>query len=89
MGRRDKAEHLLPSPLTAGGELSSRRSLCSAAACKLVGHCSGDVHAVGVAGEKEGEGSREEVTASLSVVEFHSSDASLVLCVPVHLRQNH
>lgn len=53
MGRGDKAEHLLPSPLAASGELSSRRSLCLAAACAMVGCCSGDALEAGVAGGKE------------------------------------
>lgn len=87
VGRGDKAEHHLPSPLTAGGELSSRRSLCLATACELVGSRSGDALMVGVAGGKEGEGPRDEVIASPSVVEALSSGTSLVLCVSVRLRE--
>lgn len=44
---------------------------------------------VSVAGGKEGEGPREEATVSPSVVELPTSGASLVLCVSVHLRDNH
>lgn len=51
--------------------------------------CSGHALEAGVAGGKEGEGPKEEVIASPSVVEFFSSGTSLVLCVSVRLRENY
>lgn len=81
MGRGDKAEQLLPSPLSASGELSSRRSLCLAAARAVVGCCSGDALEAGVAGgEEKGLRRGDRKSGSCGGFWFRSFTSPLCTC---------